>query len=68
MPLLWRVFLGNAVVLAVATLLLVVTPATVSFPIALTEAVVLGAGRRRCWGSTSCCCGGRLGRWSGCVA
>jgi two-component system sensor histidine kinase UhpB len=42
--LLWRVFLGNAVVLAAATLLLVVTPATVSFPIALTEAVVLAGG------------------------
>jgi two-component system, NarL family, sensor histidine kinase UhpB len=42
--LLWRVFLGNAVVLAAATLLLIVTPATVSFPIALTEAVVLAGG------------------------
>jgi two-component system sensor histidine kinase UhpB len=44
MPLLWRVFLGNAVVLTVATLLLVLTPATVSFPVALTEAVVLAGG------------------------
>jgi two-component system sensor histidine kinase UhpB len=44
MPLLRRVFLGNAVVLAAATLLLVLTPATVSFPIALTEAVVLACG------------------------
>src|SRR5918998_6127950 len=44
MPLLWRVFLGNAVVLAAATLLLVVTPATVSFPVALTELAVLAGG------------------------
>jgi two-component system, NarL family, sensor histidine kinase UhpB len=43
-PLLWRVFATNAVVLAVATLLLVLTPATVSFPIALAELVVLVAG------------------------
>jgi two-component system sensor histidine kinase UhpB len=43
-PLLWRVFATNAVVLAVATLLLVLTPATVSFPIALAELVVLVGG------------------------
>ncbi len=40
MPLLWRVFAGNAAVLAAATLLLVVSPATVSFPIALAELIV----------------------------
>jgi two-component system, NarL family, sensor histidine kinase UhpB len=44
MPLLWRVFLSNAAVLAVATLALAVSPLTVSFPIALAEIVVLGAG------------------------
>jgi two-component system, NarL family, sensor histidine kinase UhpB len=44
MPLLWRVFVGNAVVLAAATALLILTPATVSFPIALTEAIVLAGG------------------------
>jgi two-component system sensor histidine kinase UhpB len=44
MPLLWRVFATNAAVLVVATLALVVSPATVSFPIALTEVVVLVAG------------------------
>jgi two-component system sensor histidine kinase UhpB len=44
MSLLWRVFLGNAAVLAAATLLLIATPATVSFPIALTEAIVLAGG------------------------
>jgi two-component system sensor histidine kinase UhpB len=43
-PLQWRVFATNAAVLTVATLVLVVSPATVSFPIALTELVVLGAG------------------------
>ena len=44
MPLLWRVFATNAAVLAAATLLLVVSPATVSFPIALAELVVLAGG------------------------
>ena len=43
-PLLWRVFATNAVVLAAATLLLVLTPATVSFPIALAELIVLMGG------------------------
>jgi two-component system sensor histidine kinase UhpB len=40
----WRIFLGNAVVLAVATFALVLSPATVSFPVAEREAVVLGFG------------------------
>jgi len=44
MSLLWRVFLSNAAVLVVATLLLALSPATVSFPVAITEAVVLGVG------------------------
>src|SRR5215208_6367444 len=44
MPLLWRVFASNAAVLVAATLLLVLSPATVSFPVALTEAVVLAGG------------------------
>ena len=44
MSLLWRVFAANAVVLTVATLVLVVSPATVSFPIALTELLVLTGG------------------------
>ena len=43
-PLLWRVFATNAVVLTAATLLLVLTPATVSFPIALAELIVLVGG------------------------
>jgi two-component system sensor histidine kinase UhpB len=43
-PLLWKVFAGNALVLLVATLALVLTPATVSFPIALEELVVLTVG------------------------
>ncbi len=43
-PLLWRVFATNAAVLAVATMLLVLTPVTVSFPIALAELVVLVGG------------------------
>jgi two-component system sensor histidine kinase UhpB len=42
--LLWRIFLGNAVVLGVATTALVLTPATVSFPIALRELVALAVG------------------------
>ena len=44
MPLLWRIFLGNAVVLGVATLALVLTPVTVSFPAAERELLVLAAG------------------------
>lgn len=44
MSLLWRVFTINAAVLAVATMLLVLSPATVSFPVAVTEAVVLTLG------------------------
>src|SRR3954451_23216425 len=44
MPLLWRVFAGNAAVLLVATLVLVLTPATVSFPIALEELLILALG------------------------
>jgi hypothetical protein len=42
--LLWRVFLINAAMLAAATLALALSPATVSFPLALTEALVLGGG------------------------
>ena len=41
MPLFWRVFATNAGVLVAAAVALVLTPATVSFPVALTEAVVL---------------------------
>ena len=41
---LWRIFVGNAAVLAVATLALVLSPATVSFPVAAREAVVLALG------------------------
>ena len=44
MSLLWRIFVGNAVVLLVATIVLVVSPATVSFPVAATEAIVLALG------------------------
>jgi two-component system sensor histidine kinase UhpB len=44
MPLFWRVFVTNALVLALATVALALSPATVSFPVALTEAVVLAVG------------------------
>ena len=44
MSLLWRVFAVNAAVLALATLALAVSPATVSFPLAVTEAIVLSVG------------------------
>lgn len=44
MGLLRRVFLVNAAVLAAATAALAFTPLTVSFPVALTEAVVLAVG------------------------
>jgi two-component system sensor histidine kinase UhpB len=43
-PLFWRVFAANAVVLALAAAALVLSPATVSFPVALAEAGVLAAG------------------------
>jgi two-component system sensor histidine kinase UhpB len=44
MPLAWRIFLANAAILVVATLALAISPATVSFPIALTEGIVLTVG------------------------
>jgi two-component system sensor histidine kinase UhpB len=44
MPLFWRVLATNAVVLAAATVVLVVSPVTVSSPVAPTEVVVLGLG------------------------
>lgn len=44
MSTLWRIFLSNAAVLALATLALVLSPATVSFPLAAREALVLGVG------------------------
>jgi two-component system sensor histidine kinase UhpB len=43
-PLLWRVFAANAGVLVLAMLVLAVSPATVSFPLAVTEAVILVMG------------------------
>jgi len=44
LPLLWKVFLTNAAVLAIATLVLALAPVTVSVPIRLTELLVLLAG------------------------
>jgi two-component system sensor histidine kinase UhpB len=44
MTLLWRVFATNAAVLVLATLVLVLSPLTVSFPIALAELVALTGG------------------------
>ena len=44
MTLLWRVFGTNAAVLVLAAVVLVVSPLTVSFPIALLELAALGAG------------------------
>ena len=43
-PLAWRIFLVNAGVFALGTAALALSPATVSWPIALTEAAVLIAG------------------------
>ncbi len=43
-PLFWRVFATNAAVLVLAAAVLVVSPATISFPVALTEAIVLVVG------------------------
>lgn len=44
LPLFWRVCLINAVVFVVGTVILVVSPATVSSPVLLTEVVVLTVG------------------------
>jgi two-component system sensor histidine kinase UhpB len=44
LPLYWRVFAVNASLLTVIALLLIVTPVTISFPIALTEAIVVVIG------------------------
>lgn len=43
-PFAWRIFAVNAVLLVVAAVALALSPATVSFPIALTEGIVLAAG------------------------
>ena len=43
-PLAWRIFLVNAAVFALGTSALALSPATVSWPIAFTEAIVLFAG------------------------
>ena len=43
-PPLWRAFATNSAVLTAATLVLAVSPATVSFPIAVAEALVLAGG------------------------
>jgi hypothetical protein len=44
MSLFWRVFTANAALLAAAAVVLGGSPVTVSWPIAVTEAVVLGLG------------------------
>ena len=44
MTLQWKVFATNAAVLVGATLVLVLTPLTVSFPVALAELVALAGG------------------------
>jgi two-component system, NarL family, sensor histidine kinase UhpB len=44
MPFAWRIFVVNAALLVVAAVALAFSPATVSFPIALTEGIVLTVG------------------------
>jgi two-component system sensor histidine kinase UhpB len=44
MPFVWRIFLVNSAILAAATVALAFSPATVSFPIALAEGIVLTLG------------------------
>src|SRR5919108_1841968 len=44
LPLYWRVFAVNASLLTVIAVLLIVSPVTISFPIALTEAIVVVIG------------------------
>jgi two-component system sensor histidine kinase UhpB len=43
-PLFWRVFATNAAVLVLAAAVLALSPATISFPVAVTEAIVLVVG------------------------
>ncbi len=43
-PLFWRVFATNAAILTLAAVVLALSPATISFPVALTEALVLVVG------------------------
>src|SRR3712207_286844 len=44
LPLFWRVFVVNAGLLALIAVLLIVTPVTISFPIALREALIVVIG------------------------
>ena len=44
LSLFWRVFIANAALLVAAAVALGLSPATISWPIAVTEAVVLGGG------------------------
>ena len=44
LPLYWRVFAVNASLLTVIAGLLIASPVTISFPIALTEAIVVVVG------------------------
>lgn len=44
LPLFWRVFVTNALFFVIGTAALAISPATVSFPLAVTEAVVLVVG------------------------
>jgi two-component system, NarL family, sensor histidine kinase UhpB len=44
LPLVWRIFAVNASVFALGVIALAASPATVSFPIVLTEALILGFG------------------------
>jgi two-component system, NarL family, sensor histidine kinase UhpB len=44
LPLYWRVFAVNAALLTTIAVLLILTPVTISFPIALTEAIVVVGG------------------------
>jgi two-component system sensor histidine kinase UhpB len=43
-PFAWRIFAVNAVILVAAAMALALSPATVSFPIALTEGIILAVG------------------------
>jgi two-component system, NarL family, sensor histidine kinase UhpB len=43
-PLAWRIFIANAAVFTLAAVALALSPATVSFPIALAEATILAGG------------------------
>ncbi len=64
-PLFWRVCLTNGAVFCVGTAILAVSPATVSSPVLLTEAVVLAVGLSVILVANALLLRATLARWTG---